>query len=101
MHTSRCHAIATPLPSASRAGRPSDAITDSWNGVRFAPSVANQSSGATLRIGTPDEWRHLPPGIVGLDATPDRQRFLAILPERTGPQWFSVEPDWGRAIPDR
>ena len=69
--------------------------------MKFAPSVVNQSSGATLRIGTPRQIATLPPGIVGLDATPDRQRFLAILPERTGPGSVSVGQNWRRSIPDR
>jgi hypothetical protein len=49
----------------------------------------------------PRQIATLPPGIVGLDPTPERQRFLAILPERTGPGSVSVGQNWRRSIPDR
>jgi hypothetical protein len=50
--------------------------------------------GATLGIGTPKQIGVFPPGILGIDATPDRRRFLAILPERTGPGSLTIVQNW-------
>ena len=36
----------------------------------------------------------LPPNNVWVDAAPDRTRFLAIAPERTGPGWVTIVQNW-------
>ena len=50
--------------------------------------------GMPLRIGTPEKIATFPPNIVWMDATPDRQRFLAIAPERTGPGSVTIVQNW-------
>jgi hypothetical protein len=50
--------------------------------------------GATLGVGTPRQFATLPAGIVWVDAMPDRQRFLAIAPERTGTGSITVVQNW-------
>jgi len=54
--------------------------------------------GAELRAGTPRQIASLPPGIVSIDAMPDRQRFLAIEPERTGTGSVTVVQHWIAAL---
>jgi Tol biopolymer transport system component len=39
--------------------------------------------GPTVHVGTATQLATFPPGIFSMDATPDRQRFLAVAPERT------------------
>ena len=51
-------------------------------------------AGATLRTGTPSQIATFPAGIVSMDAMPDRQRFLAIAPERTGPGSLTIVQNW-------
>ncbi len=57
--------------------------------------------GATLRIGIPRQIATLPPGIRGIDATPDRRRFLAIVPERTGPGSLTIVQNWRASLAGR
>ena len=56
--------------------------------------------GPTLRIGTPKQLATFPPSIVWMDATPDRQRFLAIAPERTGPGSVTIVQNWIASLRD-
>ncbi|HET7694123.1 MAG TPA: protein kinase [Vicinamibacterales bacterium] len=51
-----------------------------------------------LKIGTPIRIATFPPNIVSVDATPDRQRFLAIAPERSGPGSWTVVQNWLAAL---
>ena len=57
--------------------------------------------GATLRIGIPRQIASFPPGIRGIDATPDRRRFLAIVPERTGPGSLTIVQNWRASLAGR
>ncbi len=54
--------------------------------------------GTTLRVGTPLQFVNLPPNLLWLDAMPDRQRFLAILPERAGPGAMTIVQNWRAAL---
>jgi Tol biopolymer transport system component len=54
--------------------------------------------GATLGVGTPRAFAKLPADIVWVDAMPDRQRFLAIAPERTGTGSVTVVQNWRAAL---
>ncbi len=54
--------------------------------------------GATTRIGTPTQMATLPPNIVAIDAMPDRQRFLALVPERAGTGSATVVLNWQAAL---
>jgi serine/threonine protein kinase/Tol biopolymer transport system component len=65
----------------------------------FAAAV---EPGPMLRVGATSQLAPLPPGIVALDAMPDRQRFLAFLPEQRGPGSITVVqnlPSLLRAVP--
>jgi len=50
--------------------------------------------GAALRVGIPRQIATFPASIVWMDAMPDRQRFLAIAPERTGIGSVTVVQNW-------
>ncbi|MEO6214291.1 MAG: protein kinase [Vicinamibacterales bacterium] len=54
--------------------------------------------GATMQVGIPKRLATFPPSIVWVDATPDRQRFLAIAPERTGPGSLTIVQNWLSAL---
>ncbi len=57
----------------------------------------NVKPGATLDVGTPTRIAILPPDIVSIDFTPDRQRFLTLAPERTGTGSITVVQNWRAA----
>jgi Tol biopolymer transport system component len=54
--------------------------------------------GEAVGVGTPKQIATLPPDIVSVDAMPDRQRFLAIAPERTGTGSVTVVQNWLAAL---
>ena len=54
--------------------------------------------GDTLGVGKPTQFARLPADIVWADAMPDRQRFLAIAPERTSTGSVTLVQNWKRAI---
>jgi Tol biopolymer transport system component len=54
--------------------------------------------GATPRLGAPKAAATLPGSVVGLDAMPDRQRWLALLPEREGIGSVTVVQNWRAAL---
>ncbi len=55
---------------------------------------ADVKPGAALEVGAPTRMAFLPPDIVSIDASPDRQRFLALSPERTGTGSITVVQNW-------
>jgi serine/threonine protein kinase len=55
-------------------------------------------AGAELRVGTPRQIANLPPDVAWMDATPDRQKFIAIVPERAGPGSVTVVQNWRAAL---
>ena len=57
--------------------------------------------GATFAVGTPRQIATLPEDIVSADAMPDRTRFLAIAPERTGIGSITVVQNWRVALEAR
>ncbi len=59
---------------------------------------ADVEPGATLRVGAPRQIATFPAGIVWMDAMPDRQRFLAVAPERTGIGSVTVVQHWRAAL---
>ena len=59
---------------------------------------AEVSAGPTLHISAPTRIATLPEGIIAIDASPDRQRFLAIAPERTGPGAITIVQNWAAAL---
>jgi hypothetical protein len=42
----------------------------------------------------------LPADIVSVDAMPDRERFLAIAPERTGTGSITIVQNWRASLPE-
>jgi serine/threonine protein kinase len=54
--------------------------------------------GAAPRTGTPKKMATLPSNVVGMDAMPDRQHFLAITPERTGISAITIVQNWRAAL---
>jgi len=57
--------------------------------------------GGGLTVGTPVQMAELPPNILAVDAMPDRQRFLALAPERTGTGSITVVQNWRAALDKR
>ncbi len=51
-----------------------------------------------MGVGTPKQVATLPAGIVWVDAMPDRQRFLAIAPERTGTGSITIVQNWRASL---
>jgi Tol biopolymer transport system component len=58
-------------------------------------------SGETLRVGKPVRFGTLPAGNIWVDASPDRQRFLAIAPRRTGTGSVTLVQNWRAALDTR
>jgi Tol biopolymer transport system component len=52
------------------------------------------TEGDSLKVSTPRFVAALPAGIVWIDAMPDRQRFLALMPERLGTGTVTVVQNW-------
>jgi len=59
---------------------------------------ADLDLGPDPRAGMPRQQFRLPPDISWLDAMPDRQRFIAIIPERAGPGSIALVQNWRRAL---
>jgi serine/threonine protein kinase/Tol biopolymer transport system component len=57
--------------------------------------------GGALTVSTPVQMAELPPNILAVDAMPDRQRFLALAPERTGTGSITVVQNWRTALDKR
>ena len=43
----------------------------------------------------------LPPGMIAVDAMPDRKRFLALVPERVGAGSITIVQDWQAELRQR
>jgi hypothetical protein len=54
--------------------------------------------GETLHVGKPIPFAMLPADNVWVDAMPDRQRFIAIAPERTGTGSVTLVQNWRAAL---
>ena len=54
--------------------------------------------GDTLGVGKPRLLTRLPADNVFVDAMPDRQRFIAIAPERTGTGSVTIVQNWRAAL---
>ena len=65
--------------------------------LRTLSRVALQP-GETLGVGKPIQFARLPADIVWVDAMPDRQRFLAIAPERTSTGSVTLVQNWRAAL---
>jgi len=59
---------------------------------------ADLEPGATLKVSAPVRVATFPSGIVGIDAAPDRHRFLALIPEHTGEGSITVVENWRAAL---
>jgi Tol biopolymer transport system component len=59
---------------------------------------AEMESAAPLRFSVPKLLATLPPGVIAVDALPDRQRFLALSPERTGIGSITIVEHWLGAL---
>jgi serine/threonine protein kinase len=57
--------------------------------------------GETLSVGKPRQFARLPPDNVSVEAMPDRQRFIAIAPERTGTGSITIVQNWRAALPQK
>ena len=56
--------------------------------------VVDVTPGATIGIGTPRRLATLPPDIIAIDAMPDRQKLLALMPEHTGAGSITIVRNW-------
>jgi serine/threonine protein kinase/Tol biopolymer transport system component len=63
-------------------------------------SRVNLQPGDTLGVGTSTRFARLPADIVSVDAMPDRERFIAIAPERTGTGSVTIVQNWRAALPE-
>ena len=89
--------FAAAIGSAAEAG--AAAVRANHHLSRWSSSRrVDVALGATTRIGTPTQMATLPPNIVAIDAMPDRQRFLALVPERAGTGSATVVLNWQAAL---
>ena len=56
--------------------------------------IADVEPGETLKAGTPRVMASLPPGVIAIDPMPDRQKWLAIVPENAGAGTVTVVQNW-------
>ena len=56
--------------------------------------VVDVTPGATIGIGTPRRLATLPPDIIAIDAMPDRQKFLVLVPEHSGAGSITIVRNW-------
>ena len=56
--------------------------------------IADVEPGETLKVGTPRVIASLPPGLIAIDAMPDRQKWLALVPENAGAGTVTVVQNW-------
>jgi len=61
-------------------------------------SLVDVIPGETFRATTPRKFATLPADIISVDASPDRKRFLALAPERTGSGSVTVVQNWRAAL---
>ncbi|MGH9408315.1 MAG: TolB family protein [Vicinamibacterales bacterium] len=66
--------------------------------LRTLSRVDVTPAGEALRVSAPVVFATLPPNILWVDATPDRQHFLALAPERTGTGSMTVVENWRSAL---
>ena len=73
-------------------------FTDNPRGALWEVDVV---AGATLNAGAPRKVATLPPNTIYVDAMPDRQSFIAIVPERSGAMTMTVVRNWRAALAER
>ena len=56
--------------------------------------IADVEPGETLKAGTARVMAFLPPGIIAIDGLPDRQKWLALVPENAGAGTVTVVQNW-------
>jgi len=61
-------------------------------------SRADVRPGTSFDAGLPVQVATFPPNIMGIDAMPDRQKFLVLTPQRTGPGSVTVVQNWRAAL---
>ena len=54
--------------------------------------------GPSPSASAPRQLVNLPADITWMDAMPDRQRFIAIIPERAGPGSITLVQNWRKAL---
>jgi Tol biopolymer transport system component len=59
---------------------------------------ADVEPGPPFRTTAPKQIATLPPGVIWIDAMPDRERFLALSPERTGIGSITIVENWLGAL---
>jgi Tol biopolymer transport system component len=59
---------------------------------------ADVQAGASLSVGEPKKIATLPTDVVWMDAMPDRQRFLALIPAQQGTGSITIVQNWKAAL---
>ena len=59
---------------------------------------ADVEPGPTFRAGAPKQIAALPPNVLWVDAMPDRQKFIAVVPEQVGRGSVTVVQNWRAAL---
>lgn len=62
---------------------------------------ADLDLGQNPRAGAARQIANLPPGITWLDAMPDRQKFIGIIPEQAGPGSITLVQNWRATLTSR
>ena len=72
-------------------------VDDRWRGLWRV----DLDLGPNPRASTARQIANLPPGITWMDAMPDRQKFIAIVPERAGPGSIALVQNWRATLGGR
>lgn len=72
-------------------------VDDRWRGLWRA----DLALGPSPRAGAARQIANLPPGITRMDAMPDREKFIAIVPEGAGPGSITLVQNWRAALGGR
>ncbi len=59
---------------------------------------ADLTPGPSLKVAGVARLAALPPGLVSIDMTPDRNRFLALLPEQAGERSITIVQHWDGSL---
>jgi Tol biopolymer transport system component len=108
--TGQFQLLATTFPTPSRPVRISQAgATFGWwsKDNREIAYVDNKNEalwkvdvtpGPTLQVSAPRKLATLPPGVTFVEPTRDLQKFLVVMPERTGPGSITLVERWRAAL---
>ena len=77
---------------------PDGQVYVAWNDIAANTIAFNNSFDGGVTFGTPRVIASLPPGIIAIDGMPDRQKWLALVPENAGAGTVTVVQNWAAGL---